>query len=323
VSGRAGSSDLVLADTPEGCRPSANQVLGFVARLAPDGVSASGTQLVQGVADCLYLACDAGLTTYRAGWALALRPAGTVVVAGANGSVASIDFSSGSRVACLTDPADNAHPTGCGAQSSNTFGVFFNSIPAPILYSSAQQINVQVPYEIAGANTVKMQVRSTQISNPVSETRTLGVVERQPAIFLSLAALLSPLPGYSTCGTTEGLGQAGLALNADGTLNDCTNPATVGSAVTVFLNGFGPVTPALPTGVIPPRPAVTLSPSLDPGSFTGTTVIATTNLPGGSSSGVAQVRLRDDGGAGQHVLLNGPSLDGTPLRDRVILIWTR
>jgi uncharacterized protein (TIGR03437 family) len=353
LSGRAGSSDLVLADTPDACRPSANQVLGFVARLAPDGASAGATQLVQGVPDCLFLSCSS-LAQYQSGWPLALRTDGTAVVAGSNGSVASIDFSASSRVACLTDPADNAQlssvapgqlislyganlapaapytPAGGVAQSRNTFGVFFNGIPAPVLYSSAQQINVQVPYEIAGASTVQMQVFSQQMANPVSETRTVGVVERQPAIFLSQAALASPLPGWSVCGgttavttaVTTALGQAALALNADGTVNDCANPAIAGSAVTVFLSGFGPVTPAMGTGVIAPSPAAALAPSLNAGQFTGTTVIATTSLPG-SITGVAQVRLQAGGGGGEGVLLNGPMLAGTPLRERVILIWTR
>jgi uncharacterized protein (TIGR03437 family) len=148
------------------------------------------------------------------------------------------------------------------------------------------------------------------------------VVQRQPAIFLSPAALESPFPGWSTCGQTQALGQAALALNADGTVNDCTNPATVGSAVTVFLGGFGPVTPALATGVAPQGPATALALALNPGSFTGTTVLATTSLPGGST-GVSQVRLMVGGGGGGNVLLNGPSLAGTPLRDRVILVWTR
>ena len=345
LSGRAGSSDLFLADTPDGCRPSANQVLGFVARLTPDGASARATQLVEGAPDCLYVSCNS-LAQYQSGWPLALRPDGTAVVAGSNGSLASIDFSSSSRVACLTDPADNAqlssvapgelisligtdlasavlsNPTGGVVQSSATFGVFFNGIPAPILYSSAQQINVQVPYEIAGASTVQMQVFSKQIANPVSETRTLEVVERQPAIFLTPAALVSPFPGWSTCGGADVLGQAALALNADGTVNDCTNPATAGSMVTVFLNGFGPATPALATGVIAKSPAVDLAPSLDPGPFTGTTVIATKSLPG-SITGVAQVQLQAGGGAGKNSLLNEPTLAGVPLRERLILIWTR
>jgi uncharacterized protein (TIGR03437 family) len=110
-----------------------------------------------------------------------------------------------------------------------------------------------------------------------------------------------------------------LALNADGTVNDCANPASAGSVVTVFLNGFGPATPALGTGVIAQGPAVALAPSLAPGPFTGTTVIATKSLPG-SITGVAQVQLQS---GGQAALLNGPTLAGTPLRERVILIWTR
>jgi len=346
VSGRAGSSDLaVLSGVPAGCLPSANQVLGFVANLAPNGATAGAAQLVQGAPDCLYLSCS-GLAQYESGWPLAIRPDGTAVGAGSNGTVASIDFSASSRLACLTDPADNAQlssvapgqlvalfgadlapaapytPAGGVAQSSNALGVFFNGIPAPILYSSAQQINVQVPYEIAGASAVQMQMLSQQIASPVSATRTLGVVERQPAIFLSPAALESPFPGYSACGGATALGQAALALNADGTVNDCANPAVAGSAVTVFLGGFGPATPALGTGVIAQGPAAALAPSLTPGPFTGTTVIATTNLPG-SITGVAQVQLQAGGGAGENVLLNGPTLAGTPLRERVILIWTR
>jgi uncharacterized protein (TIGR03437 family) len=342
LSGRAGSDDLVFADTPDACRPSPNQVLGFVARLAPDGASAFATQLVQGSPDCLYLSCP-GLAQYQVGWPLALRPDGTAVVAGSNGTVASVDFSSSTRVACLIDPADNAEirnvspgqlislfganiapafpftPTGGVAQSTNTFGVFFNGIPAPILYSSDQQINVQVPFEIASASTVQMQIVSKQIVNPVSETRTVGVVARQPSIFLTPAALASPFPNLSTCGAATVFGQAALALNSDGTVNDCTNPAMAGSMVTVFLNGFGAVTPALGTGLIAPSPAVALAPSMDPGPFTGTTVIATKSLPG-SITGVAQVQLQAGPGPG---LLNGPTLAGTPLRERVILIWTR
>jgi uncharacterized protein (TIGR03437 family) len=341
LSGRAGSTDLVLADTPAGCRPSANQVVGFVARLAPDGTSAEATQLVQGAPDCLYSSCP-GLAQYQTGWPLALRPDGTAIVAGSNGTLASIDFSTSSRIACLIDPADNAQlsgvapgqlltlfgtdlasaapnvPAGGVAQSSNTFGVFFNGIPAPILYTSAQQINVQVPFEIAGASSVQMQLVSQQVASPVSETQTLSVVERQPSIFLRPDAFESPFPGWSVCGGQQVLGQAAVALNADGTLNDCTNPAAAGSKVTVFLNGFGPVTPALATGAIAKNPPLSLTPSLDPGSFTGTTVIATTSVPG-SITGIAEARLQP---GGQTVLLNGPSLGATPLRERVILIWT-
>jgi uncharacterized protein (TIGR03437 family) len=65
------------------------------------------------------------------------------------------------------------------------------------------------------------------------------------------------------CGKTVASGAAVVALNSDGTLNDCANPAIDGSVVTVFLNGLGPVTPAQPTGVMTAAPAATLVPALD------------------------------------------------------------
>ena len=347
LSGRTSSNDLVFADIPAGCRPSANQVLGFVATLAPDGATAGATQPIVGAPDCLYTNCNLNdnLTFYQTGWPLGLRADGTAVVAGSSGSVASVDFTASHRVACVVDPADNAQlisvapgqlltlfgaelgpvapnvPAGGAAPSSmDSLGVFFNGIPAPILYSSQQQINVQVPFEMAGSASVQMQVVSKKIPNPVSETHTLAVVERQPAIFLSPAALLSQQPGYSTCESQILFGQTAMAINADGTLNDCSNPAISGSVVTVLVNGFGASTPALATGIVPPGPPSALTPSFTPGPFTGTTTIATQSLPGGIS-GVVQVQLRD-GGQGA-TLLNGASLGGVLLRDRVIGIWVR
>jgi uncharacterized protein (TIGR03437 family) len=321
LSGRAASDDLFFADTPEACRPTPNQVLGYVARLSADGASVAATQPIAGAPDCLYVNCSS-LANFQAGWPLALRPDGIVVVAGANGTVATLDFVATTRVACLTDPADNVQLTsvapgqtlaifGIDLAADGSAGVFFNDIAAPILYSSAQQINVQVPFEIAGAATVQLRV--------ANESRTLTAVDRQPAIFLSTAALSSPIPGWSVCGGKFAFGQAALALNADGTVNDCDNPAAPDSVVTVFLNGFGVSTPALATGAIAPSPAVSLVPSLDPGPFTGTAALSTTTLPG-SITAVTQVRLHP---GNPTTLLNGASLGGTPLRERVILIWSR
>ena len=321
---------FLAADTPDPCRPTPNQVLGFVARLTTEGSSVSARQPVAGVPDCLYLSCDTGLAVYRTGWPVAVWADGTVAVAGANGSVAAVDFNSSSHVACVTDPADNAQLSSVApGQLISLFGaglgplvplrVLFNGIAAPILYSAAQQINVQVPFEIGGAGTVQMQV----ISQAISETDTLQIAAREPAVFLSSAALESTIPGWSMCGQTQALGQAAAALNADGSVNDCTNPAAGGSTVTVFVNGFGAVTPALPTGAIPEGPAIPLMLSFDPGTFTGTTLVSGMSLAGGGSSGVAQLKLKAGGGGGQNVLLNGPALAGTPLRERLILIWTR
>jgi hypothetical protein len=78
-----------------------------------------------------------------------------------------------------------------------TAHLFRDGIPAPILYSAAQQINVQVPFEIAGQSTVQMKVIDQQTTLPVSETLTLGVVQRQPTAFLTPAASASLFPGYT------------------------------------------------------------------------------------------------------------------------------
>jgi uncharacterized protein (TIGR03437 family) len=352
LSGHADSSDLpALAGTPDACRPSANQVLGFVTRLATDGTTAGPTQLLQGAPDCLYFSCGAifydDYPNYPARGPLALGPNGTVLFAGSNGKLVSVDFSSRSRLSCVVDPADSVQlstvapgqllsifgtdlapatpfrpPAGVAA-SSSTFGVFFNGIPAPILYSAAQQINVQVPYEIAGLTTVQMKVIDRQITLPVSETLTLGVVKRQPAVFLTPAASGSLFPGYTVCGGVMAIGVAAVALNADGTLNDCGNPATAGSTVTVFVNGLDPGTPPLATGAIAAAPAVPLAPGvvasdplLSPGDST------TLSVPG-SITGVAQLRLQLPQGLRPGPYSVAVLAEGTLLRERLILVWTR
>ncbi len=353
VSGHSDSSDLPgLAATPDGCRPTANQELAFVARVAPDGTTAGPTELLQGAPDCLYSSCGSLVYNdlidypgYPARGALALGSNGSLLFA-ANGNLASIDFSLSSRLSCVVDPADNVQirtiapgqlvsvfgtdlapetpfiPAAGVAASSAAFGVFFNGIPAPILYSGAQQINVQVPYEIAGQSTVEMQVVDNQVTLPVSETLTLEVAARQPAVFLSPAALGSQYPGYSVCGGLMALGAAAVALNADGTLNDCSNPAMAGSVVILFVDGLGSVTPALATGAIAAAPAVALSPAVSGVDSNGTIVSATLSLPG-AITGVAQWQLELPPGLPAGPYTVAPLLDGKALRESVILVWTR
>ncbi len=354
VSGQADSPDLPgLTGTPRGCRPSPNQELGFVARVAPDGATAGPAQLVAGAPVCLYFACTSLLyddyPNYQGGPALALASNEKVLFGGVNATLASLDFSSSNRVSCVADPADSVQlttvapgqllslygtdlapaapflPSSGVSSSSSTFGVFFNGIAAPILYSSGDQINVQVPYEIAGQTSVQLQVIDNQTSLPLSETLTLGVVERQPAVFLAPAALGSQFPAYTVCGGTLVFGVAAVARNADGALNDCTHPASAGATVTVFLNDLGPLTPALATGALAPAPPVPLSPAVAAffGANNDTLPSSTLSIPGWTT-GVAQVRLllpKNLSPAGP--LLIAPTLDGTPLRERLIFIWTK
>ena len=354
VSGHSDSGDLPgLAATPDGCRPTANQELAFVARVAQDGTTAGPTELLQGAPDCLYFSCGSlvynDLTDYPgypARGALALGSNGTLVFADTDGNLASIDFSSSSRLSCVVDPADYAQlrtvapgqlltlfgtdlapetpfiPAAGVAASTANFGVFFNGIPAPILYSGAQQINVQVPYEIAGQSSVEMQVVDNQVALPVSETVTLGVAAREPAVFLTPAALESLYPASTVCGGVVVFGVAALALNTDGTLNDCSNPAIAGSVVTLFVDGLGPVMPALATGAIAAAPAVALTPGVVGVDNNGDIGSSTLSLPG-AITGVAQWQLQLSTGLPAGPYDVAPFLGGVPLRERLILIWVR
>jgi uncharacterized protein (TIGR03437 family) len=352
VSGLADSSDLpALEGTPDGCRPSPNQVLGFVARLAADGTTAGPAALVTGAPNCDYLICgtlayDVVPNFYQNGWPIALRPDGTMLVAGTNGALASVDFSSSSRLTCVVDPADNVQlrnvapgqlvslfgtdlapetpftPPGVAA-SSASLGVFFNSNAAPILYSSAQQINVQVPYEISGQTSVQMLVIDNKNPLSLSETHALGVVGRQPSIFFSATGLAGPFPGYTECGGVMALGEGAVALNADGTVNDCTNPAVGGSVVTVFVNGLGQVAPALLTGMITQAPPVALTPGVDLLDPNLSPIVSTTSTVPGSISGVAQLQFPLPKGLTAGPYYVTPSVGGVTFRERLFVIWMR
>ena len=200
--------------------------------------------------------------------------------------------------------------------------MFFNGIPAPILYSSGQQINVQVPFEVAGQTSVLIQVVNKQVPLPLVETHTFAVAERQPAIFLSTAGMTSPFPGYTLCSGTVSIGPAALAVNADGTVNDCSNPAVVGSTVTLFVNGLGQLTPALTTGTIAAAPAVTLAPGVNLLGRNFSPLDTTTKTLPGALNGVEQVQFEAPASPGVTMSYAvTPTLLGVNLRERLALIW--
>ena len=205
------------------------------------------------------------------------------------------------------------------AASTDNFGVFFNGIAAPILYSGAQQINVQVPYEIAGQSSVEMRVVDNQVALPVSEIVTLGVVAQQPSVYLTPAALESLYSAVTVCGGVVAFGTAAVALNADGTLNDCSNPAMAGSVVTLFVNGRGPVIPALATGAIAAAPAGA-PPGVVGVDSNGVIGSATLTVPG-AITGVAEWQLQLPIGLPAGPYYVAPSLNSASLRERLIVVW--
>ncbi len=113
--------------------------------------------------------------------------------------------------------------------------VSFDGQPAPLFFVSASQINVQVPYGVAGRATTTAAVN---FQGRFSSNVTLPVADAVPGVFF-LA------PG------------APAILNQDGSQNTPANPEARGRAVVVFVTGLGAVTPAVATGA--PAPASPLS----------------------------------------------------------------
>jgi uncharacterized protein (TIGR03437 family) len=126
-------------------------------------------------------------------------------------------------------------PTTVGGTS-----VTFNSVAAPVIYASATAVAAVVPYEIAGSATANVTV--TVNGNP-STTAIVPIANAAPGIFTLNAT---------------GSGQAA-ALNSDGTVNGASNPAKVGSTISLFVTGEGLVSPSGVTG----KPAPS-SPLLQP-----------------------------------------------------------
>jgi uncharacterized protein (TIGR03437 family) len=106
--------------------------------------------------------------------------------------------------------------------------VFFDELAAPLMYVQSQQINVAVPWEIAGRTTTQIGVVYNGTSpNVVSR----GVQQASPGLFR----------------LNYGSGQ-GAILNADGSINSASNPAKVGDVIALFGTGAGPTSPAGVTG---------------------------------------------------------------------------
>jgi len=111
--------------------------------------------------------------------------------------------------------------------------VFFDDIPAPLLYVQSQQINAIAPFELAGQVSSKVTV--------VYNAATIGSFN--VSVELVDPQLFRLQAGFST--------QA-VAMNEDGTVNGRSNPAASGSAITLFGTGFGPDAVQGVTGTIAP-----------------------------------------------------------------------
>ena len=109
------------------------------------------------------------------------------------------------------------------------------SLPGRIHFVSPEQINVQVPWELQGLNSVLLKVRIGWIS---SALYTLPLADYSPAFFERVDAA----------------GRRVIAALDEGfRVVESGNPARRGRVVQLYANGLGPVDPTPPTGE--PTPA--------------------------------------------------------------------
>jgi uncharacterized protein (TIGR03437 family) len=139
-------------------------------------------------------------------------------------------FGSGIGPATLTlgTLSNNAFTTTVG----NT-QVFFDNIPAPIIYARTDQTSVMVPYGVAGRTTTNIRIVYTGVQ---SDAIPYNVVAAAPGIYTA---------------NSSGTGQ-GAILNQNFSVNSSANPAAKGSVVTIYLTGEGTTSPAGVDGRIAP-----------------------------------------------------------------------
>jgi uncharacterized protein (TIGR03437 family) len=106
--------------------------------------------------------------------------------------------------------------------------------PAPLIYVWNQQTSAMVPYEVAGLNSVTVQVIYKGV---ISDPFSISVVPVTPGIFTQNFASAGP----------------GLIFNSDGhTVNTPNTPAAKNSTIAVYMTGGGLTTPPSVTGSITP-----------------------------------------------------------------------
>jgi uncharacterized protein (TIGR03437 family) len=163
-----------------------------------------------------------------------------------------------------------------GSLVANT-RVLFDGIPAPILYASANQTSVMVPYGTYGRFSTSVVVEYGGVqSNPV----VFNVAPSAPAIYT-----------LSQSGTGQGA-----IINQDGyTTNTPATPEIRGNVITVYMTGEGQTSPPGSDGaIIPPILSALKTPVL-PVSATIGGIPATVLYAGSAAgliSGVMQVNVR-------------------------------
>lgn len=153
--------------------------------------------------------------------------------------------------------------------------VTFDGVAAPVIYASATQTSVMVPYGVSGrtVTTVRISYQGVQ-SNPL----IYNVTTTAPGIYTQNSSGTGP----------------GAILNQDYSINGPTKPAATGSVVAVYMTGEGATNTTPPDGAIAPANGTGLYKPLLPVTATVGGIPATVQYYGtapGIVYGVMQVNL--------------------------------
>jgi uncharacterized protein (TIGR03437 family) len=112
----------------------------------------------------------------------------------------------------------SAVPDSSGQYPASLAGVqvLIDGIPAPLLFAEASEIHGVAPFELAGVLPSTVEVRYNGQSAPLLDAPGAQV---NPAIFM--------------------VGGQGAIVNQDGTVNTPSNPARLGSIVSIYATGTG------------------------------------------------------------------------------------
>jgi uncharacterized protein (TIGR03437 family) len=114
-------------------------------------------------------------------------------------------------------------------KSLGNVSVTVNGVAAPLFYVSSGQLNVQIPYELAGQTTATLRFATSD-----------GVA------LLSGVPLASVSPGIFLVGATQGA-----IIHFDGRLANASAPASAGEGLSIYATGLGPVTNPPASGSAP------------------------------------------------------------------------
>jgi uncharacterized protein (TIGR03437 family) len=106
--------------------------------------------------------------------------------------------------------------------------VTFDGKPAPLIWVQDAQINAVAPWSLIPGEATQVCV---SYQNVKTNCLTVPVAQNSPGVF-----------------TIDGVHAA--ALNQDGTINSADHPAPVGSIISVFATGLGPIDPAQGDGTL-------------------------------------------------------------------------